>query len=265
MLTNKHSYKEGAKQLQQDKRRASHFHNKKYNHEYEQGVKYTKDDNFHKTHEGFHSKNHHYKKDRNYEYENRKERMYEEKQTPNKTYHKNFDHGKNYQKNNWKKENEKQDNERGEENKKPVFNSQRKQENKAIFAHQLKSIQKTLIPTDGKPKACPNTLTEVGPGQPGKSESKPPPKVTTLVGSGIVNDLMKNTDDFIITSMDKEESKQVSAVDTTKTNFGSSKETASKSNSTLNRDKRTNTGFRTSAAAMFSNQTGGKCTYADYN
>lgn len=211
-----------------------------------------RDKNFHKTHEGFYPNKRHQQKDRNYEYENRKERGYDEK----KPHYKQYDKGYNK---NWKKENENKDHERGEENKKPTFNPQRKMENKAIFSHQLKNIQKTIAPSDFKPKACPNPYSnsEVKVPKTEKIESK----VTAFAGSGIVNDLMKTNDEFMIAPLGKEESKYM---DSTKPQIGSTKDSLSKP-STGSQNKRSSLRFGTSAATMFTNQTGGKCTFTDYN
>jgi len=70
-------------------------------------------------------------------------------------------------------------------------------------------------------------------------------KITALVGSGIINDLTTTHDDFIITSIDKEEKKMQSRI-----------------HSALAEGKRTNSGFKTSAASMFTSQTGGKTNYS---
>jgi len=73
-----------------------------------------------------------------------------------------------------------------------------------------------------------------------------------------------NNDDFIISTLDgKEESKNSFAKESMKPHIPSSMEASSKLSSTFNRDKRS--GLRAAAGSMFSNQTGGKCTFTDYN
>lgn len=257
VITNKNSFKEGGefKGKYNDKHKPSHFNKKKQYQDFDQGARPPKDQKFFKTHQGFHPKQNQFKKDRNYEYENRKERGHNEGHFMHKPPYKPYNNHKNYNKNNWKKENQKQDPERGEEYKKPT--AQRKEENKAIFAHQLKNIQKTL----SAKKPSPNPY--IAPDQ--NTEPKTDSKVTAFAGNGIVNDIMKNNDDFIISTLNKEESKYSNAVDTTKTTFGTSKDGSSKPSTNFNRDKRSNLGLRAGAAAMFSNQTGGKCSYPDYN
>ena len=123
-----------------------------------------------------------------------------------------------------------------------------------MFARQLQSIQKTIAGQDSKEK---NMIGIVGTEpikQPTKLDLKQDAKVTAFAGSGIINDLVKSTDDYII-SFDKEESKHATNnIDSMKNNMGSSKDSSS-----INHfSKRTTSGFRASAAAMFSNQTGGK-------
>lgn len=262
-LTNKNSFKEGGehkgeyKGKYNDKHKPSHFNKKRQYHDYDQAPRPPKDQKFYKTHQGFHPKQNHFKKERNYEYENRKERGHNEEPHMHKQPYKPYNNHKNYNKNNWKKDNQKQDPERGEEYKKPT--AQRKEENKAIFAHQLKNIQKTLISDEAVKKPSPYTAPEQ------KTAPKVDSKVTAFAGNGIVNDIMKNNDDFIISTLNKEESKYSSAIDTAKTTFGTSKDGSSKPSTNFSRDKRSNLGFRASAAAMFSNQTGGKCSHPDYN
>ena len=72
-------------------------------------------------------------------------------------------------------------------------------------------------------------------------------KVTAIAGSGIMSDMMKTTDEFMISNKEKEEKKVAP------TRMGSN----------LNEGKRTNSGFKTSAASMFTSQTGGKNSYQD--
>jgi hypothetical protein len=168
---------------------------------------------------------------------------------------------KDLPKQSWDKEVErKPDLERGEEYKKPAFNAQRKNENKAIFAHQLKSIHKTIAQETikSKPYIHPYSNTDY------KKGIKHEPKATAIAGSGIINDLMKPNDDFIITPMG-EESKYIAPKDSTKAIFGSSKEGTPQTNiKKVTRDTKFNTGFRTSAASMFVNQTGGSENFTDY-
>lgn len=70
-------------------------------------------------------------------------------------------------------------------------------------------------------------------------------KVTAFAGSGIINDLMKTNDEFMISTFDKEEKKMPGRTNS----------------SALGDGKRSNTGFKTSAASMFTNKTGSKPTY----
>ena len=157
----------------------------------------------------------------------------------------------------------KEDNERGQqETKNLIVSDQRKLENKALFARQLQSIQKTIATQDTKEKNIIGYgLTE--PKYPIKHELKADSKATAFAGSGIMSDMMKTNDEFMITSMDKEESKHASNIDSMKNNIGSSKDSSSMNH--FGKSKRTNSGFRTSAAAMFSNQTGGKWAFTDFN
>lgn len=192
--------------IDQDKYKASHFKNKHFQ-DNEQGTKPGKERIFYKTHEGFYPKNNYYKKDRNYEYENRKDREIDDK----------FDHNQ-YNKQNKQsrgnkyidavKESIKEDPERGEECKK--VNNIRKEENKAIFAHQLKNIQKTIKIDDAGIKRLP---PYGGVDRHIHKESK----ITALAGSGIINDKHKNTDDFIISGLNNDEEKKYpSATEPTK-------------------------------------------------
>lgn len=251
MIINKNSYNRKHSQIKPNRNTLEN-----------EAMPYKDNDKFHKTYqEGFNPKANNLTKDRNYEYENHKERGHDAMKPPiQKTFHKH-DGKKDFSKQNWNKEVEKrQDLERGEEYKKPAFNSQRKLENKNIFAHQLKSIQKTIAqePVKNKAFAAPYSNTDY------KKGTKHESKATAIAGSGIINDLMKTNDDFIITPIG-EESKYLATKDSTKANFGSFKDSNSKGSINKgSRDTKFNTGFRTSAASMFVNQTGGSGNFTDY-
>jgi len=108
---------------------------------------HNKDNKFYKTHEGFHNKQNQYKKDKSYEYDNKNERGYDAKQNTHKHFPKNNREGKNHPKNHWKNnKQDRQEHERGEEVKKQNINPQTNQENKKIFAHQMKNIHKLIAP-----------------------------------------------------------------------------------------------------------------------
>lgn len=221
------------------------------------------DPKFHKTGEGFYKG---YRKENLYEHKNNKN--FEEKPYKQKHYEQ-----KNLKYTNWKRE-DKQENERGEEVKKPCL--PRNHETKALFAQQLRSIQKIVSP-DSQPTKQPLINS---------SKQKHEPKVTALVGSGIIgevkNDIITEgiySNDFMISTLknndifNNEEIKGESAKESLKMNYPSSKNNSErvvqpgdqkaslKPSGSYQRDKRTN--FRTSAAAMFSNQTGGGCSYTD--
>mmetsp|Transcript_10494 Transcript_10494/g.11774 ORF Transcript_10494/g.11774 Transcript_10494/m.11774 type:complete len:162 (+) Transcript_10494:1172-1657(+) len=151
--------------------------------------------------------------------------------------------------------------ERGqEEEKKLNLKDNRRLESKALFERQLQSIQKTIIHSEFKDKTEPS-FPRPDPVKYAKAEKHE--KVTALAGSGIVNHLSKHNDDFIITTTDREETKHTNRFENTKRNYGDHKPHSSTMN--LDKGKRLHTGFKTSAAAMFHNQTGEKCVFTDYS
>ena len=101
------------------------------------------------------------------------------------------------------------------------------------------------------------------------AESKYPPakthkyetKATANAGSEIIGDFAKHNEDFIITWFEKEDPKYSHRLDHTKNNLYTSRDEIIFNQ---NKTKRTNSGFRASAAAMFTNQTGGKWIFTDY-
>jgi hypothetical protein len=160
-----------------------------YGHHTQKGKFFKQSDpKFHKTGEGFYKG---YRKD-NF-YDNKNNKNFEEK--PHKQKH--FEQ-KNYKYTNRKRE-DKQENEKGEEDKKPC--PPRNHQTKAIFAQQLKSIQKIVsseFQTTKQPLA-------------NSGKQKHVSKVTAIVGSNIVREVKNDitdgiySNDFIISSLKNNE------------------------------------------------------------
>lgn len=254
-------------------------HYKNYNNDYDQRPRHGKGGKFNKTHgEGFRGKGHNHPKERNYEYENRKERDHEGrgnegrvhnsahknnyKKNRNKHYDKGYNknYNKNYGKNDYKGQGkapppykpqeetkevmreERGGGERGEESKgKPGLNNQKRRiENKALFARQLGSIQKTL--TEGQ------KTTNFKPQLEPKMESKP----AAIHGREIMN------------AKDDRKFPPAGPGESRRDHLPPKADDKGDKGKPFRRDKRNNLGFKASAAAIISGQTGGKGNFADY-
>ena len=253
---NKHSFNKEDNKMNYKKK--NNNYKKNYNNEYDRKGPKPKGGKFYKTHtDGFKPRNNQNPKDRNYEYENHKERGHDAKfqNSAHKNHFKSMN--KNYER---PRNNEGERGERGmEESKnKPGHTDQRRRENKAIFAHQLKSIHKTLTEGQGKPftKPLPPEVQTKGYSKampPSNEEYKQGPKIepksTALAGRGIMN-------------TNQNDRKYSGVGDKRKEKFPKNKFPTEEGH--YGRDKRQNLGFKASAAAMFSGQTGGKGNFTDY-